>query len=79
MVNLYYNCIYKMVTGIILQSVPESRCLFLQEGSRACKPTFFLTFPAFHCKYKIIALFSCRDIMLDELVIIKCRLCKVPK
>ena len=35
MVNLYYNCIYKMVTVIILQSVPESRCLFLQEGSRA--------------------------------------------
>ena len=41
---------------------------FYREDQEHASPLYFLTFR------KIIALISCRDIMLDELVITKCRL-----
>ena len=47
----------------------ESRCLFLQEGSRA-SPLLFPDFASLYVtRCKILAIFSCRDIILDELVI----------
>ena len=51
MEHLYYNCIFKTFTGIILQYLPESRCLFLLKGSRPCN----------------IPLYFHRDIIMDEL------------
>ena len=66
-----------MVTVIILQSLfLKVDVYFYSKVQDHASPLCFLTFPAFMSLHrcKILAIFSCRDIILDELVIIKYRL-----